>query len=970
MNTQEFFDLILPNEGYRVIVSHKQQGGIKTFYLQNNLAAARCVEHCNTCNDTAVFHACATYKTDQNRKAENVLAVKAFWLDVDCGPGKPYADQDAALAAIELFRKQLRLWDPCIVKSGNGLHVYWPLEQSVEPERWIVTAQLLKVVCVRVGLSVGVERTADIASVLRPVGSYHRKNPADPKLVHCIEAGSVGPYEWFHERLSEYAHEHGLDPENDLGARPAYVAQLPMHENLHVEDQYEPVTVDALVEGCAHVKMFRDTGCNKSSEPHWRALIGVVKHCVDGEATCHEWSQLDKRYQYAETQSKIDGWTVGPASCNTLQSHRPDLCKGCPFAGKIKTPMAAARQTQPAAPVAPQLPTPQLNTLPVPNTFTYNPRTQLPPGYTWKPNNAGTQGMLMCDVPDKQGVVHQISFGDVELYPIAKYDTNDGVVLRMRAHVKPTLTRDFDLPAELVASPNDLLKRLARNEVVPLNKNGAMMVGYISAWVSHLRVQMDALKTYDQFGWTDDRCFIIGDTMLKPDGTEEQIVLNSKIRKLAADFVPKGSLDVWKKNLDRAYNHPGLEGLQFAVMSGFAAPLVRMFTDIGGITVYMHSDDSGKGKTTAERVALSIFSNWRQLQMTNNAATINAVFAMLGTVSNMPLVIDEMTNMDNATVGNMIYLISLGDPKKRCDTSGGLDIRDSRWETIIVASGNSLLSEKVAQHRAHSEGERARIFEYSLDIRSSPIKPTEALALFPQFSENYGHAGRVFMRYVVDNYDDVKARLYANQTLLSDKFNITQTERYWAVLLACVMTAHEIALKLGLVAFPMSPLLRWVRSTLTDNRGGMKAAGVNQLELFSRMLGDLWKDFIVSQGEGKIYGGSEPFVDQHPRAAVHGRVITQRVGIAGNNDPTAVYVSSSAIKVWCNKHGVTAKEMFKAVTNAGLVLPKEKIYNLGTGIRQYKDVGRVACWVLVPTAPLVVNAVPALPALQATQAGP
>ena len=299
----------------------------------------------------------------------------------------------------------------------------------------------------------------------------------------------------------------------------------------------------------------------------------------------------------------------------------------------------------------------------------------------------------------------------------------------------------------------------------------------------------------------------------------------------------------------------------------------------------------------------------------------------------------------------------------------------------LIACALYLGSALLIWRRPHSAYERwlppaavllhgIALSQYVFQNGSITIGFTEALSLFPQFSEHYGHAGRVFMRHVVDNYDEVKARLYANQDQLSNKFNISQTERYWAVLLACVMTAHEIALKLGLVTFPMTPMLKWVKATLADNRGGMKTAGVDQLQLFSRMLGDLWKDFIVSQGEGKIYGGSEPFVDQHPRAAVHGRVITQRVGIAGNNDPTAVYVSSSAIKVWCNKHGVTAKEMFKAVTNAGLVLPKEKIYNLGTGIRQYKDVGRVACWVLVPSAPLVVNAVPALPALQATQAGP
>lgn len=956
MDTADFLTLILPTEGLQVIVAIR--GTSKQSFTNSCQLAAQSIKRLDTGN-SAVYHACASYKDTSSRKAVNVHAVKCFWLDVDCGPTKPFPDQAAGIVAVELFSKQLGLFDPYIVKSGNGLHVYWVLEQSITPGEWLATASLLKAICVHKNFQAGPERTADIASILRPVGTMHRKDPMNPIPVEMVVHGDVGPYDYFHAQLTAYAADQNLDtetPDSDLGARPAHIT-LPLSDDLEQTMVYgPPPLVDNILANCNQIRLFKETGGTR--EPLWRGAMSVVKACQDGEKLCHEWSSVYPKYSRQETQRKLDKIS-GPYSCKMFQTLNRAGCAGCPFTGTSPIALGHAAAQAPA-PLALLSPPACAAATPAPQPYQIPP---MPHGFHWTPNPAGgSGGGLFADVKDKAGNMTQQRFCETLFYAYDKReDRQAGVVLMMRSHPRANRVREFDVPTELIASPNDLLKLLAKNEISATNRQGALMVEFAHGWMAQLRAMTDALQTAEQFGWTEDKGFIHGDVVLKPGGVEQRVILAPNVRKIGSRFEPKGSLETWKALVDRAYNHDGLESLQFAVLAGLAAPLVKMFNDIGGIMVYLHTDKSGKGKTTASRVALSAWCAWAKQQMTHNAATVNAMFGMFGIVSNMPVVIDEMTNMDNAVVGNMIHIISAGNPKLRSTQNGGMVERDAHWQTIVIGSGNMLLSEKVGQHRLHSEAERARIFEYTLDIRQSPLSTSEAMRLFPEFSEHYGHAGRAFIRYVVDNYDDVKEQLYANQEKLAAYMRISQMERYWSVLLASVFTAHEIALKLQLIQFPMSPMVRWVRQTLNENRGSIESAGVDMQQLFSRMLGELWKDFIVSQGEGKMYGGSEPFVDQHPRAAVHGRVITQRVGISGNLDPQAVYVSSAAIKTWCNKHGVTAREMFKAAVNASLVLPKEKVYNLGTGIRQYKDVGSVACWQVVPTVGIVVNAIPQIP---------
>lgn len=105
----------------------------------------------------------------------------------------------------------------------------------------------------------------------------------------------------------------------------------------HFSERAAPSTIEAshstssahkIVKSCPTLAYFAaERGA--VSEPLWRTAIGTIKHTMEGETLCHEWSKGDPRYNREETQRKIDGWVTGPALCKTFAKIADAKCHEC-----------------------------------------------------------------------------------------------------------------------------------------------------------------------------------------------------------------------------------------------------------------------------------------------------------------------------------------------------------------------------------------------------------------------------------------------------------------------------------------------------------------------------------------------------------------------------------------------------------------------------------------------------------------
>ena len=157
MENVDLLDLVQPATGWFAVLGIKglrdvRQELVSTREEVDALAERYVAEGRN------VFFGVAKYATGDNRTKENVRALKAFWLDIDCGEtkaqvnpdtGRPdgYVNQAAGLSALKEFCSVVGLPKPTLVNSGGGIHAYWPLEEEITRAEWEPVAERFKEVC-------------------------------------------------------------------------------------------------------------------------------------------------------------------------------------------------------------------------------------------------------------------------------------------------------------------------------------------------------------------------------------------------------------------------------------------------------------------------------------------------------------------------------------------------------------------------------------------------------------------------------------------------------------------------------------------------------------------------------------------------------------------------------------------------------------------------------------------------------
>ena len=124
-----------------------------------------------------VYVGIGSFEPGTARKGTHCTGKKALYVDIDCGPDKPYKTQkDALLAIKKLWWSDKSCPNPTyVVNSGNGIHMYWVLTDTITPVEWSPLATGLQRLCLSVGLHVDTQVTTDVARIMRAVGSDNHK---------------------------------------------------------------------------------------------------------------------------------------------------------------------------------------------------------------------------------------------------------------------------------------------------------------------------------------------------------------------------------------------------------------------------------------------------------------------------------------------------------------------------------------------------------------------------------------------------------------------------------------------------------------------------------------------------------------------------------------------------------------------------------------------------------------------------
>jgi len=203
--------------------------------------------------------------------------------------------------------------------------------------------------------------------------------------------------------------------------------------------------------------------------------------------------------------------------------------------------------------------------------------------------------------------------------------------------------------------------------------------------------------------------------------------------------------------------------------------------------------------------------------------TLNAKFLRLGVMNNWCFTADEMTNTTPADFSTLAYGMSQGRGKDRVKSSANeLRLNLTSWQCISLCSSNASFYEKMTSLKTSPDGEMMRLLEYKIDY-SNAIDMALAKQMFDhQLMENYGHAGDIYAKWLVDNLEEAKNTALGIQAKIDKELKLTQRERFWSAVAASNITGGLIAKTCGLINWDMKAIYKWATQMILGLREEVK----------------------------------------------------------------------------------------------------------------------------------------------------
>ena len=818
----EFYKKILPSQGVYCIATIETTGKTTNYYVESiDEVEPKINELKQDGHNIYVTH---SSQKSYSRK-DNALYSRSLFVDLDVDPqegvpdeeknNKKYKSKEEANNALDKFLIETNLPPPIRVDSGRGIWAWWAFNADIPIEEWKEYAEKFKKLCLDKDFKIDPSVTSDKGRITRaPNCLNYKTNPPSPTKVISDEL-PVYVFEEFKEFLGP------VDSSTEDILKAAFKGLTEEERRMHGLDNWEASFDKILKEsmlgtGCNQIKHMMEHP-NDVSYELWTAGLTIASRCVDSETAIHTLSEGAKNYSREATILKAASFD-GVHSCGSFDNANPGGCNGCQHRGRITNPLKLGK-------VFKMVPVPKQEQ--IGNVITQESTTALSteepfilPASMFPYIHGANGGIYKKELPVWDPDTNQ--YLEKEPSEVSEYhfkpkqrlkNPADGDCLLLRCTFPKDKPVEFLFPMRLAYEPIKTASHLA-NHGIYLKKNEVIIVmDYLIKWGKVLSNELEADIMRNQMGWTDDdrTSFVIGDREYKRDGSVSQSPFSAITDKIGKHMAPKGTFEEWKKAANQL-DIPGMELHQYAMLAGFASPLMAYTNTDGGIICL--TGDTGAAKTGALFSAVSIWGNPKVLYVhAKKGGTFNALKGRISTLHNMTYAHDEVTNLDAEDLSEMSHMISTGKPKLKMQASVNAE-RDFESSASMIAlfTSNKSIYDKLTALKHDPNGEVARIIEFMLG--QPKILQTDlnyGKRVFEAFKANYGHAGSKFIQaiYDLENKGEIIRHFNEDQKLgpryqkWVDRFvkdyGSDPGDRYYHNLIALPLGAGEVALEYGIL---------------------------------------------------------------------------------------------------------------------------------------------------------------------------
>jgi len=884
------------------------------------------------------------------RKTENILQFKSFFIDIDCGEdkftdGKGYLNQSVALEALKVFIKKVNLPKPILVNSGYGYHVYWTLTEPVASADWLPIAQKFKQVVAHAKLIADSTRTSDRASILRVPGTinYKRESQALVKVEKWSEPCTLAE---FVEPLDAYMAANDVVVEEAVARvkyDPKAIEILEQH-GIIVEDYYPEGDFEYILDNCAAMKYAVEH--NESLVyPQWCAALSIANACSEPEECIRRVSENHEDYNQSFAVHKASEFT--PHTCANFRSNFKQ-CEGCerrqgspislrPAAPQVinNTEISASVTICPGLGVAPvkpvQVDEPKNGKI-IPENVYHIDGFEIAYPIQYTLNSHGISTVIGEDktIP--------ITFCQ---YPIRFIERiSDFALCEDIAYFKIKFPkdgwRDFKIKLRDISDSKGakVCSELAGQGCIIGSKEQKYMGEFMSAFLQHIINKAAASKSHAQLGWTEDgEFFVLQDKCIKKDGTVVDSEMSSDIVSFTRGFRKKGTLEEWLKIIN-TYTQSGYEPYAFGHSIAYGSLLFR-FTGFHGAIVSLLGD-TGSGKSTVLQTINSVFGHPEDLMLQQDD-TVNARMKQIAAMNSICPTYDEASNIEPEELSDFCYAISQGRDKRRLTQTGAMSGSELRWCSIAATSVNHSLYERLGMLKSDASAEAMRVFEYHVRSSNHKLSKSEAQNIFEPLRDNYGHAGEIFVAWLMQNQDYAKDRVKYWRDRYDVEANVPNKERYWAAIIGSTLAGAELSAKLGLNTFNVENMYAFALEQGITARGSVSENRRSALSLLVDFMNSQIRSTIVMGGGTGANGKDNAmWAKQEPTNGLVCRVeIDKNIG----------YISRSAIRKWVTEGGGDYNGMRAELMKKKVIINENINKVLSIGSQTVKS-GQLPCWMV------------------------
>lgn len=805
------------------------------------------------------FYALSAFDDAGTREADHAQAVRALFVDMDCGAGKAYASKKEAIIALHGFLSATglsALGEPWLVDSGGGVHVYWPLQEEVSIDAWRPVAEALKRAAKQHDLRIDMTVTADAARVLRMPGTLNWKyNP--PKPVTLRMRGATFDFEALRETLAGYSAPPAKPPASALvipGERPS-TALTPISRAMmgNTATYFKNIVVKTVTgKGCGQLQYYMDNASADGMEPLWRGLLSWAKVCDDGDKAARKLSAMHPYDEDRMLQKLAE--IKGPYACVKMDSENPGICGSCQHWGKITNGLALGREVVTYT-EASEVEIPSGNDEEPPVTIM---RPTPPQGFEYG-RTGGVYYRKPAESEDEQDRVLMVVPYDFFMTRMFRDGSNYQAEFKV---IKAGNTTTFAVPTKDITSMKDCIKTLAVNNVIASNPG---MDTYLYQYTRQSMLSASAegreVVVPPRYGWQADGCFAYNQTVFNSRSPEyDYNFVSDRLANIMSATTSAGTLDNWRKVIEmlrmKAANDPMLWGHITVAMSGLGSILMH-FAPHGARASVLHlcSRESSAGKSLAQSLAVSAWGETNKYLVAPSTSE-RTMMQRAGLLGSLPLCIDEITSknreLSREWLPTFIFDFATGMHKIKGSAAANAEVQHEMvWSSIAIITSNTPGLEAMMGARNHSsEGEARRHLEWYIrdgyQLRWTP----QERAVLSLLAENYGHAGPKLAAWCARNQDTVREVWYAIYDHWQQRAGAKDDERFWTATAVSIITAVLLCSGkyAGIVDIPVPPIVDFLISLVARQRRVIATNQRSAIDMLNAYTAENIGNFVKTEG--------------------------------------------------------------------------------------------------------------------------